>query len=135
MLDIMRDHLPLTRIDAARLAAEGPLGDGTFGSIDPDEIPYGTTMHELISTSWNLNDLLEGAAVAGRLGFCDTGILIAIRAAHLIAVAEATELVSRGVDGDALGALDATLFRQISALAERVAADLEERAAKMRAAQ
>jgi hypothetical protein len=123
------DHLELSAIDAAKLVAAGPLGPDSWVGIDPTEIEYGTSWETLIDHASNMNDLIEAAAVAGRIGFCDSGIPLALRAAQLDVVAEAAKALASGATGEALLWLDAAPFREFAAMALEIVADLEERAA------
>jgi hypothetical protein len=116
------DHLELSAADADKLATDGPWGDGKFASISPADVVYAAPWRLIIHSAWDMNDLLEAAAVAGRLGFCDTGIALALRAAQLTALAE-------GEEGDPFDMLNPCIFRRYSMICDEIVADLEDRAA------
>jgi hypothetical protein len=63
-----------------------------------------------------MNGLLEAAAVAGRLGFCDSGLPLALRAAHLSVVADAESKLDRVTPGEAFECLNADPFREFAAI-------------------
>jgi hypothetical protein len=118
--------------DVEALIRNGPCGDGTlWASCDPNEITYGTPLQELAANGGCLNDLIEFAAPAGQIGYCDTGIRLLLRGAHLIACAEASAEIAAGVTADALGSLDATPLFDVLVLVEEQVADLEERTAAL----
>jgi hypothetical protein len=124
---------PMSPWDAATLTAAGPFGPGeAWMAVDPNDIPYGASLVDLAADFPYLNHLLEAAAPAGRMGFCNSGITLLIRAAWLDLVSEAKTFELLGVDGDALGALDTIFFEQTVELLHGIIADLEDRAATLR---
>jgi hypothetical protein len=118
--------------DVEELIRNGPCGDGTlWASCDPNEITYGTPLQELATNAVCLNDLIELAAPAGRIGYCDTGIRLLLRGAHLIACAEASADLEAGATGDAFCLLDPTPLFDVLVLIEGQVADLEDRTAAL----
>jgi hypothetical protein len=79
-------EIELSREQAARLVADGPYGDGEFGAFDATDIEYGSPWHDVLGMSDNMHQLIEAAFIAGRLGWCDAGIRLAIRAASIVAL-------------------------------------------------
>ena len=95
-----------------------------------DNVEYGESLHESFERCDGfLNDFLIRASLAGHAPTDTEGICAALLALDARNVADATDYVAQGVDADALGALDAFAFRKVTALLERLAADLAHRAA------
>lgn len=118
--------------DVADLAQIGPQGDGTgWGGIEPDEVEYGTPLAELAERYYFLGDFLEAAAVAGHTSAIHEGVVMTLRAHHAWCVSEARTALVQGVDGDALGALDAGGWRALIMVLEELVADVETRAAEI----
>jgi hypothetical protein len=90
--------------------------------------PYGTPLSEIAAESGgSLSDFLELAASAGHRLVATDSIILLLQAQHLCNVAAAQAAELEGVDGDALGALDASGLRALVVVAERLVADLERR--------
>jgi hypothetical protein len=122
------DHLGLNRSDAEDLASD-PERFMKMGEVD---VEYGAPWSDLVDLASDMNDLIELASIAGRVGLCYTGVSLLMRCSHLYLIAKATKEHLEGADGDAEGSLEfGDFFREISALAEDLAADLDERYAHL----
>lgn len=131
-MDQVRPMPSMSPEDVKELIRNGPCGDGTpWAGCKPETIPYGTPLTELALASTFLNDVIELAAPAGRIGYCDTGIRLLLRGAHMIACREAAAALEFGATSDALGWLDPSPLFDLLVLIEEQVADLEERTAAL----
>jgi hypothetical protein len=79
----------------------------------------------------SLADLFAAIASAGHGLFSVDSLALLVEARYCCCLDEATAALLDRADGDAIGALDPTGFRDLSVRIERVVADLERRLASM----
>jgi hypothetical protein len=117
--------LDLSEAATAMLVHLGPFGPETFSCTDPSDIEYGAPWREVAQMAQTLNEAIELAAAAGRLGFCSTGIALALRAAHLASVERCRGLAICAGAKELRSAADE--LRRFASIAEDLAADLGHR--------
>jgi hypothetical protein len=111
--------------DAAELRSSPELAEYFH-----EDIAYGESLPDALAASDGFLDyFLVRASFAGHAILATEGICAALLAHHARNVAVATDCLAQGVDADALGAVDGYPYRKVTALLERLTADLEQRAA------
>jgi hypothetical protein len=113
------DDASIAPWDAADLACYAERTGGFVAA-------YGTPLPELAAEAHgSLSDFLEGAATAGHGCVAIDSIVLVLHAQHRWCIGEAQAMELAGVDGDALGWLDASGLRDLVVVAERLIAEME----------
>src|SRR4051794_4928870 len=121
MKRLVNDDWRLSPELTARLALDGPFGDGVWPDLAPEEIEYGGRLDDLHETFLEPSAYLQAAALAGYVDShaLDTA-LVALRAHYMFWRDDIGDSEARAALGYSIGAAEAwaTGYRQVIVLLE-----------------
>jgi hypothetical protein len=134
MKRLMTEEWRLSPEQTARLALDGPFGDGVWGDFAPEEIPYGTPLDDLYEAFPDPGQFLQVAALAGYVDFIALeAALVALRAHYMFFRDGIADCEALGFLGDSIGQAEvwASGYRGVIVLLEGYVEELERWSALM----